>query len=354
MVRQHPPDCDSTSLHDDKEELSNAEIHIQRKQQERRVAEELRKRSKNAPRVDSSQPPESQRLTRSRSSSFSTPSVETLHVTRTILDRFKDSPAFFTRLDIQIMFFWHTYQAIERLTLDPALCLLLAGVMLPFATNAEVRDRATEILQGDRHAREESRASGAKEVSRLLVADGAELRMWDSLKQGTLFIFGSSNIASSRVPPLASSESPSSSPCKPRSVEPGIQMLESVVIVQAPSSPPPENTIDRLQPSSPPMDLVDHLQSTSPLPEDLVHRLQSSSPPEDMVDCLQSHAQLQQLEEDNRYLAHRVHQIEAGQTELLGIWQTMQRRMAELEEENRRLKKRLHASASVCAEPWSC
>ncbi|KAJ5488624.1 hypothetical protein N7539_003514 [Penicillium diatomitis] len=352
MVRQHPADCDCERcdpLPDTlqlllcittKNKLSNAEIHIQRKKQERRVAEELRKWSENAPRVDSSQPPESQQLTRSGSSSFSTPSVETLHVTQTILDRFKNSRAFFTHLDIQIMFFWHTYQAIERLTLDPALCLLLAGVMLPFATNAEVRDRATEILQGDRHAREESRALGAKEVSRLLVADGAELRMWDSLKQGTLFIFGSSNIASSRVPPLASSESPSSSPCKPRSAEPCIQRLESVVIVQAPSSPP-ENTIDRLQSSSPPMDLVDHLQSTSP-------------PPANMVDCLQSHAQRLQLEEDNRYLATRVHQIEAGQNELLEILQTMQHRMAVLEEENRRLKKRLHAAASVCAEPWSC
>ncbi|EPS32894.1 hypothetical protein PDE_07855 [Penicillium oxalicum 114-2] len=297
-----------------KKELANEEIYAQRKQQECRVAEDLRKWSKGkTPQPDPYQPPASQRVTRSRNSSLPGLSPETLIVAQTILYRFKEGRTYFTHLDIQIMFSWHTYQAMEGRTVDPALSLLLACIMIPFATDERLGTRATEILPGSRSSIGDERASEIKEIARLLAADGAGLRMWDTLQQGTIFAFGALNTASSRVLPVVSLESSSTSLSKSGSGESVGQILEGVVI-----GPP------------------------------------RSSCSEDLADRLQEHVRAQQLEEDKQFRIQRVRDIESEQVKLRELWAMMECKLSALESENRRLKEILHTAASMCTEPWSC
>ena len=79
------------------------------------------------------------------------------------------------------MFFWHTCQAMVGANMDPALSMMITGILAPHATDMELHTRATEILRGERDRLNQARAAELNEMVRLLVVNGAEIRSWDGI-----------------------------------------------------------------------------------------------------------------------------------------------------------------------------
>jgi hypothetical protein len=302
MARHHSTCCDCERCHPSKEalkflvkpktkkQLSPETLYTRRKQQERRVAEELQQWSTQ----DFSTP---KRVTRSGSSTPMTVSSETLTVVRNILRRFKESQGvFFTHLEIQIMFFWHTYQAIAGELMDPALPMMITGVLIPYATDMELHTQATSELN---------------EMARLLAGNGAEMRIWEALAHRTMFYFKTSNIAIAHVPPF--SESTSTSPSREAFNEISNQTAQSSVAGEEASPAPKEMMVMEISPTE---------------------------------------TRLEQLEEDNCLLIEKVYYLEDERAQFQEEWQTMERKFNESEAENQRLRSLLEASLQIFAEPW--
>ncbi|KAF3385000.1 hypothetical protein F1880_002989 [Penicillium rolfsii] len=320
MVRHHPDCCDCERCHPSEEvlkflvkpktkrPLSPELLYSRRKQQEHRVAEELRALS----RQDFST---SKRVTRSESSAPAMVSDETLSVVQRIIRRFKqDQGVFFTHLEIQIMFFWHTYQALAGELIDPALPMMITGVLTPCATDMELRHQATEILRNQRNCTDQTQISELNEIVRLLAANGAEMRIWEALAHGTMFYFTESNIAIARKP--SPSTSTFTSPAKETSNGSGIQTAQSsFVYEEASASPAPENMM--------------------------------------AVDASQTEPRVEQLEKENSLLIEKVYYLEEDCVQLQEEWEKMERKLKESEAENRRLRGVLEASLQIFAEPWA-
>ncbi|KAJ5900651.1 uncharacterized protein N7473_004721 [Penicillium subrubescens] len=318
MTRRHSDCCDCERCHPSEEalkflaksktkKLSPGALYSRRKQQEHRVASELRALSTQ----DFASTP--QRVTRSGRSAIVTASVspETLTVVQNIIQRYKEKHSvFFTHLEIQIMFFWHTYQALTGELMDPALPMMITGVLTPYATDMELHNQATEKLRSERDSTDQARTSDLNEMVRLLAANGAELRIWETLTQGTMFYFKASNIAVAQIP--STSTSTFTSPVTETSNEISIQTAQSPAVCE----------------------------EASPTPDMIV------------VETSQTETRLEQLEEENFLLTEKVYCLEDERAQFQEEWENMARKLKESEAENQRLRSVLEASLQIFAEPW--
>ncbi|KAJ5371291.1 uncharacterized protein N7496_007383 [Penicillium cataractarum] len=299
-------------------------LYTRRKRQERRVAEELRKWSEKENRPNSNPSSTPQRVTRSGKYAPVTVSAEALIVAQNILRRFKNyQGVFFTHLEVQIMFFWHTCQAMVGANMDPALSMMITGILAPYATDMELHTRATEILRGERDRLNQAQAAELNEMVQLLVANGAEIRSWDTLAQGTMFYFKASNIAITQIQPPSTTTSPS----RGTPNEASIQIAQSLVVREE-APPTPKGVMVVAKP--------------------------------------QVDTRLEQLEEENCLLTEKVYYLEEETVQVQEDWDIMERKLLESEAENRRLRNVLlesgdenqrwrnlfEASLQIFREPW--
>lgn len=283
-------------------------IYARRKRQERRIAQELRAWTEKQNRRNSN-PSTPQRVTRSGKSASATVSAEALIVVKNIIHRFKKyQGVFFTHLEVQIVFFWHTCQAMAGANMDPALSMMIAGILAPYATDMALHNRATEILRGERGRLDQAQAAELNEMVRLLVVNGAEIRIWDALVQGTMFYFKASNIAITQIQP----PSKTTSPFRETPNEVSNQTARSLVVREE-ASPKPKGT---------------------------------------MVVKSQMDTRLEQLEEENCLLTEKVYYLEEETAQVQEDWDIMEQKLRESEAENRRLKNVLEASLRIFTEPW--
>jgi hypothetical protein len=238
-------------------------------------------------------------------------SSETLTVVQNIIRRFKENGVFFTHQEIQIMFFWHTYQALAGKLMDPALPMMLTGVLTPYAMDMELHTQATDILRGDRDGLDQARASELNELVRLLAENGAEMRMWEALAHGTMFHFKASNITVAQIP--YPSTSAFTSPARETSIEISIQTAQSSVVGEEASPDPKDTTV-----------------------------IETSKPD----------TRLEQLEAENSLLTEKVYCLEDERTQFQEEWENMAQKLKESEAENHRLRSVLEASLQIFAEPW--
>jgi predicted Fe-Mo cluster-binding NifX family protein len=238
-------------------------------------------------------------------------SPETLTVVQNIIQRYKEKHSvFFTHIEIQIMFFWHTYQALTGELMDPALPMMITGVLTPYATDMELHNQATEKLRSERDSADQARTSDLNEMVRLLAANGAEVRIWETLTQGTMFYFKASNIAVAQIP--STSTSTFTSPVTETSNEISIQTAQSPAACEE-ASPTPDMTV---------------------------------------VETSQTETRLEQLEEENFLLTEKVYCLEDERAQFQEEWENMARKLKESEAENQRLRSVLEASLQIFAEPW--
>ncbi|GLI74196.1 hypothetical protein PoHVEF18_002430 [Penicillium ochrochloron] len=344
MARHHSECCDCERCHPSEDalkflvksttkKLSPETLYSRRKQQERRVAEELRALSTQ----DFASTP--QRVTRSGSSAIVTVSVspETLIVVQNIVRRYKEKHGeFFTRLEIQIMFFWHTYQDLTGELMDPALPMMIMGVLTPYATDMELHHQATEKLRSERNSADQARTSDLNEMVRLLAANGAEMRIWEALTQGTMFYFKASNIAIAQIP--STSTSTSTSPARETSNDISIQ-TSSPVCKEA--SPAPEDmTVMEISHTETRLEQLEEEHSL-PAPEDMM-----------VMEISQTKTRLEELEEENSHLTEKVYCLEDERNQFQEEWENMARKLKESEAENQRLRSVLETALQIFAEPW--
>lgn len=335
MVRHHSTSCDCERCRPSEEVLhflekntkkpsSSDALYARRKWQERRVAEELRKWSQAVE-------PAELRL-----------SSETLTVVRNILRRFKEYLGiFFTHPEIQIILLWHMCQAVAGESIDAALAMMVTGVLTPYVNNIVLQTRATEKLKGERGHIDHVRADAYHGLARLLVANGAKIRMSEALVHGTMFHFdSSSNIAIAQKPPP--SISPSTSPSRETSNEGSVDNPQSLVVreeacsASASTSPFRETSNEGF---------VETTQC-------LVVLEDASPSPENVMENSETDIRLEQLEQENDLLTERVYYLEDERAQLEEDWEVMERKLRESEAENRRLKKVLQESLQIFAEPW--
>jgi hypothetical protein len=237
-------------------------------------------------------------------------SPETLIVVQNIVRRYKEKHGvFFTHLEIQIMFFWHIYQALTGELMDPALSMMITGVLTPYATDMELHHQATEKLRSERNSADQARTSDLNEMVRLLAANGAEMRIWEALTQGTVFYFKASNIAIAQIP--STSTSTITSPARETSNEISIQSSSPVC------------------------------KEASPAPEDMT-----------VMEISQTKTLLEELEEENSLLTEKVYCLEDECTQFQGEWENMAWKLKESEAENQRLRSVLETALQIFAEPW--
>lgn len=357
MARQHSDCCDCERCHPSeealkflvksksKEPLSPEVLYSRRKQQERRVAEDLRALSTQ----DFAST--SQRVTRSGSSAIVTVSVspETLTVVQNIIRRFKEKHGVcFTHLEIQIMFFWHTYQALAGELMDPALPMMITGVLTPYATDMELHHQAAEILRSERDCTDQARTPTSKlnEMVRLLAANGAEMRIWEALTQGTMFYFKASNIAVAQAP----STSIFTSLARESSNEVSIPTTQCPAVCEEEPSPAPDmmvvgtlQTEARLEQLEEENSVLNSpvYEEASPTPQNMV-----------MIEISQTDTRMERLEEENSLLTEKVYCLEDERAQFQEEWENMALKLKESEAENQRLRNVLLTSLQIFTEPW--
>lgn len=239
-----------------------------------------------------------------------TVSSEAMTVVESILRRFKDrSGNFFTHLEIQIIFFWHTYQAMAGETMDAAVPMMITGVLTPYATDMELHARATKALCNERDRDNQARASEYNEMTCQLTANGAELRLWDALAPKTMFYFKAANFAVAQIPPLSASTP--TSPVRGTLNGTPAQITQSFVVLRE-ASPTPPNAME----------------------------------------VSQTDTRVEQLEEANWLLTERLFYLEDERAQFQEEWEIMGRKLNGSEAENRRLRNVLEASLQIFTEPW--